>query len=40
MRLTEEQWDEWENSFNGKYHCEALMTSLRNLDLERVEEFI
>ena len=40
MRLTEGQWDKWENSFNGKYHYEALMTSLRNLDLEKIGEFI
>ena len=31
MRLTGGQWDKWENSFNSKCNCEALMTSLRNL---------
>ena len=37
--VSEGQWDNWENSFNGKYHCEALMTSLRNIDLEAIERF-
>jgi len=38
--ITPENWAKWESQFTGKYHCESMMSCLRGVNYEEIEDMV